>query len=520
MPDTPKPLEAYDTRRFGPLLGVSDEGSAAETIADAAYASAKARALGPGADAMCVGMIIDGERMTSAGEVPIGPDEYRQILPAAAGRTFCTTNVGVRVNARPDQPLPEFRVADAAADQGKWLDGIFKCFKPFVETPDRRPRPLTIRLLVKAPDCMGALRDLVPAIESGRGDGRLGPRETHRLSCLLVFDEPIGSQPQIERIREAIALAASLKVPEVAIDGDVRELARRRLSMQGLLNVLDPALAGSLLGEADRAGVRLAYRYDLDEESAARTVWTGLNCARQQGLSAAKYGLVPLTIEQQMEVVELNQRWLAGWTPIPAFYVDTPLVTECDVFQSDRCPEAAEMWLSLVGARGARVILVDAPDRVEPRKLLKADGGPADRGVLFLDQVRALSRHAERLGLRVLWSGGIAAKQAFELARLQVGGIFTTSSASRPVAVHGPLTDDPQLAAAVEPTETGIRRIHALIQAGFLCSVLWDVERGLVGPMERAAAALIECGPEGKETKAALSALDEIMIHGWKRHWE
>jgi len=95
---TTKVLEAYDNKRFGPILGVSDEGSAAKTIAKAAYKSAKAIAMGDDADGMCVGMIIDGERMGSAGEIPIGPDEYAQVEPAANGWTFCTTNVGVRVS--------------------------------------------------------------------------------------------------------------------------------------------------------------------------------------------------------------------------------------------------------------------------------------------------------------------------------------------------------------------------------------------------------------------------------------
>ena len=41
------PLAAYDSERFGPLFAVSDEGSAGETIVNAAYASAKAKALWP-----------------------------------------------------------------------------------------------------------------------------------------------------------------------------------------------------------------------------------------------------------------------------------------------------------------------------------------------------------------------------------------------------------------------------------------------------------------------------------------
>src|SRR5207244_9357638 len=125
--DTRVALEQYDSRRFGPLLGVSDEGSAAGTILEAAYHCAKASATKT-ADELVVGMIFDGERMGSAGEVPIGPDEYRQFMPVVKGpvwHIFGSTNVGTRVNTRLHQPLPEFAVADAAKDEGAWLKRIF-----------------------------------------------------------------------------------------------------------------------------------------------------------------------------------------------------------------------------------------------------------------------------------------------------------------------------------------------------------------------------------------------------------
>jgi hypothetical protein len=109
-------LEDYDYAKYGPLLGISDEGSAAGTIAAAGYASAKSIVTGS-ANAAAVGIIIDGERMTSAGEVPIGADEYAAITKVAFGRTLCSTNVGVRVSARLYQPLPEFQVSDAHKDE-------------------------------------------------------------------------------------------------------------------------------------------------------------------------------------------------------------------------------------------------------------------------------------------------------------------------------------------------------------------------------------------------------------------
>jgi hypothetical protein len=141
-PPWTKRLNEYDSEVFGPLLAVSDEGAAAQTIADAAHASAKARAL-HSPDAMAVGMMIDGERMTSAGEAPIGPDEYEKLIAGAFGNTLCSTNVGVRVNTRLYRLLPEFPIVDAEANDGLWLERVFASFRPFLDTPDHQPRPLT-----------------------------------------------------------------------------------------------------------------------------------------------------------------------------------------------------------------------------------------------------------------------------------------------------------------------------------------------------------------------------------------
>ncbi|TSC61843.1 MAG: hypothetical protein G01um1014106_693, partial [Parcubacteria group bacterium Gr01-1014_106] len=97
----PRLLAEYDSDAHGPLFAVSDEGSAGWTVVDAAYASAKAQALSP-LDPFALGVILDGERMTSAGEVPIGPPEYAA-LAAAAGRrpTLERSDVGFLVLRRP-----------------------------------------------------------------------------------------------------------------------------------------------------------------------------------------------------------------------------------------------------------------------------------------------------------------------------------------------------------------------------------------------------------------------------------
>src|SRR5438046_8096959 len=165
-------LATYDSERYGPLFAVSDEGSAGETIVNAAYASAKARALWP-VDPVSLGVALDGERMTSAGEVPIGPMEYEDLLDAAAGRLLLTTNVGVRVNARLTQQLPEFAVTEKSANDKQWLDNVLAAFEPFVHTPDGQPRPLTVRLSVDPKAPIKSLKGVVSKLEPGRNEGKI-----------------------------------------------------------------------------------------------------------------------------------------------------------------------------------------------------------------------------------------------------------------------------------------------------------------------------------------------------------
>src|SRR5215831_7658929 len=139
-------LAEYDSDQHGPLFAVSDEGSAGSVVLDAALSSAKAAA---GASSRFrLGVILDGERMTSAGEVPIGPPEYAALSSAAAGQLLLTTNVGTRINARLTGQLPEFPALEKSAE------AVIAAFEPFLDTPDRRPRPLTVRLqLDPGADC-------------------------------------------------------------------------------------------------------------------------------------------------------------------------------------------------------------------------------------------------------------------------------------------------------------------------------------------------------------------------------
>jgi hypothetical protein len=499
-------LADYDSDQYGPLFAVSDEGSAGPVILDAALSSAKAAA---GASSPSrLGVILDGERMTSAGEVPIGPPEYGALSAGAAGQLLLTTNVGTRINVRLTGQLPEFPALEKSAE------AVIAAFHQFLDTPDRRPRPLTVRLQVDpGADCT-RLAALVRKLDEARKKGEIGPPDTHQLSILVSFKEEIATDAQLEQSEAIIAAAADLGFPEVAIDGAQLPYARRRWGAQGLLNVLSVPASSRLLRFATARGVRLRPRYQVDVDSAARTIWTGLEAARASGFDAGKYGLLPLTLEEQAQVIELITQWTSGWTAIPAFYVDTPLVTATEVFDVGQCEMAARRWLKAVRGAGATTVLFDAPDRVNPRRLVHGSDSPD--GVLTPDQIEALRDYSELLGVKILWSGGITAAQAFDLARRRVFGIFSTSSTAAKIAVTAQFQQDPRLAAENEPTEFGVRRMHAIIQGGFLSSRIRELHDGLARELETSTTNLVARGGEAAKSQAALETLNELLVRGWR----
>jgi hypothetical protein len=498
-------LAEYDSNRYGPLFAVSDEGSAGPAVLNAALWSAKAAA---GASSpFKLGVILDGERMTSAGEVPIGPPEYAALSAAAAGQLLLTTNIGTRINVRLTGQLPEFPALENSAES------VIGVFHQFLDTPDRRPRPLTVRLHVDPTDCT-RLAALIGKLDEARRKGEIGPADAHQLSVLISFQEEIASDAQLEQSEAIIAAAAELGIPEVAIDGAPLSYARRRWGAQGLLNVLSIAAANRLLKFATARGVRLTPRYQIDVESAARTIWTGLEAARVNRFDAGKYGLLPLTLEEQGQVIELITRWTGGWTAIPAFYVDTPLVTATEVLDVAQCEVAARRWLKAARGAGATTVLFDAPDRVNPRRLVRGKDSPD--GVLTPDQIEALRDYGELLGLKILWSGGITAAQAFDLARRRVFGIFSTSSTAAKIAVTAQFEQDPRMAAENEPTEFGVRRMHAIIQGGFLSSRMGESCAGLARELETSSTSLVASGGEAAKSGAELETLNELLVRGWR----
>jgi hypothetical protein len=513
-PPWTRPFGDYDADTFGPLLAVSDDGAAAPTISRAAYGSAKARALAHG-DAMSLGIVIDGERITSAGEAPIGPDEYHALLSAAFGRTLASTNVGVRVNTRLYRLFPEFQLPDATAESA-WDEQIAAAFRPFIDTPDRQPRPLTARIEVKPDTPLEEMKNLCARLQAIRN--KYGFASVHCFTLVLKFARVIGTD-DIKVIEALIDKARQAGFSEIAVDGEPRFGARERLMLASLLNLIEPDALGPLLDYARERDIRLTYHYQTDVDSAARTIWTGLQSARSFGFTFGKYGLMPLTLEEQQRVVTLVSGWTRGWTAIPAFYVDTPLVTAEQIFLESRCVEAACLWMRTVAAAGATMVLIDSPDRVTPRHLVRDPQNAGDAGVLTIDQIVAIDREASKVGLKALWSGSITARQGFTLAANRVHGIFSTSATAKPVAVKAEMADDPRLAVEHQPTEDGVRRVHAAVQCGFLSAALGSEDPALAGEVKKAGLQLLDAIDAGQKLSESLGAADDALIRGWRAHW-
>jgi hypothetical protein len=517
------PLASYDESANGPLLGISDSGYSAELIHRAATRSAKFAA---GGDAAANGLILDAERMGSGGEVPVGPGEYRMVAESALGRTWFTTNVGVRANARYLQANPELAVTDLIAPGDESLAPLKDLFAPYLKPPGGRPRPLTVYLRVDPGVALGALPGLIERVEELRGSA-LADAALHQVALLSVFPSA-PTDREVDWIEKVIECAAGVGVPTVAVHAPAVEAAQIRVSVQGLLQILAPSAAARLLATGARLEVSVVPRFRVDTESVMRTIWAGLHTARAHGLSAAKYGLTPLTLAEQRSVIGKIQQWTKGWTAIPAFYADTPLVTDADVYLSDRVVEASLRWLEMAHEAEADLVLFDCPDRFIPRidssgtatgrRLLRRS--PDDEeGAYSLADTEAIIARASELGVRILWSGGIQPRQAFELAKQGATGIFTTGSTARPAPVTPVLAQDPLLAAEGAPTESGVRRVHALIQAGFLISSLSGPHGDTSREIEESCGAVLSAELESDQLRAALDLLDAALAQGWPLHW-
>jgi hypothetical protein len=519
-------LKDYDHLRYGPFLGVSDEGSAACAIRDAAFGSPKVRAL-PRSRRMTplvVGVALDAERLGGVGETIVGPDEYADVWLQCVDRILLTTNVGTRANLRVYRREPVVLLKSASPEAIRSAKGaIAAAFQPFVNTPDGRPRPLTV--LVDIPRYARlspvrkrtALRKLVNYVVSGEASGRPGRGAPDGQQLGLTAWVRLGQAGRNEAL-ETIELASKAGMHVVVLDGVKRKVADRALSLTGLLDYFPPGLVGPILRAATARGILVRAANLPDTETIARSTWVGLATARSFGVNLGKYGCFPLTKAEADHVVQLVQGWTRDWSAAPVFFVDQGLMWEGGVDVERDLMRGLKTWLRTVGARGVPVVLIDTIDKAEGRHLLKSSA--ADRaGFLSLRQIEDVDDLARSLGVKALWAGGLELRDVYEMGRLGVFGVYVTSAAATSIPARGSYVRDPMLAGVKEPTREGVLRTKILLEAGFLST---RSVNGVSLRIRHLAEAVLAAHDDGSKNavRRRLAVLVSECQAGWHAHWK
>lgn len=464
-------LKDYDHGRYGPYLGVSDEGSAVDVIRDAAIASPKAMALDRPTP-MKLGVAHDAERLGAIGEVPVGPEEYADIRLGCTGRILTSTNVGTRLNLRfykrnPVVVVPKGSSNSALKEVRKKLR---KIFRPFLNTPDGNPRSLTAFVVFHREsrrsfqDRAAILRELAAYVR----DPDNADADHHRIGLQMRIG--FGTKGRNAALL-AINLASAAGLSEVAIDGVVSKEADALLSLPGLLNYLAPAELQAVLDRAKSKGVNVRPVNAVDPDTVARALWTSLLAARSHGVALGKYGTFPLTLEETDRVVGLVQSWFPDWSAAPVFFVDQGILTSEKVYSGATVVEGLKKWLKVVACHGVPVVLIDTVDKSQGWCILK-DKSTGTKGLLTKRQIQTIDRFAAGLGVKVLWAGSISLRQAYELGKMRVFGIYVTSAVADAMPVSSDYEADPLLPSMKEPTRTAVSRVNLLLEAGFLTETI------------------------------------------------
>jgi hypothetical protein len=515
-------LRDYDSNLYGPFLGVSDEGSAGPAIRDAAYASPKARALGPArSTALTLGVAIDAERLGGVGEVAVGPEEYADVWQESVDRILVTTNIGTRVNLRfyrRQPPVLLVRGDRAAIKAAK--AAIAAAFKPFVETPDKRPRPLTVLVDIPRYSRMTvaqkktALRKLCRFVASGKAAGRRRAPRGQKLGLTAWVRLGLAGKAEAEA---AIDLASSVGFDTVVLNGVKRKDAAAAVSFAGLLDYFRPGIVAPLLRRARDKGILLRTADTPDTDTIARSIWVGLTTARTMGANLGKYGCFPLTLPEIDHVVEQVQSWLPDWSAAPVLFVDQGVLRPDAVDVGHDLPRGIEAWLGTVARHGVRVVLLDTVEKSTGRVLLKKNPDDAN-GYLTERQIARLTAYASRRGIKALWAGGFRLRDAFALGKLGVFGIYVTTAAATTIPVRGSYIRDPALAGVKEPSREAVLRTKILLEAGFLSSRLaGDAGKSIESAAARLLATLDATQPDAVADTAALA---RACVKGWRLHWK
>jgi hypothetical protein len=489
-------LADYDAERYGPMLGVSDSGIATAAIRKGALAAPKRDAL-TDLTPLTLGIAHDAERLGAVGEVAVGPDEFATIRLAARGRVLTTTNVGTRVNVRTFLEQPVVQVRAGGAERA--IDRLRELFAPFVKTASGRPRSLTVLVSLDAKMAKRQREQVLAQLSDAVAAGDFCKPKWH---CLGLLSDPGRGKDRVARAKQGIDLAASAKLTVVALAG----LEDDRF---------DPDEMDGLLKFAASKNVQLRSRTRVDPQTTARHVWTGLAVARNMGLELGKYGLAPLSFEDQKEVIARIQYWFPHWCAAPVYYIDYPLVTAKGVYHGPSLGDGIRRWLKMVAnlPNPVRVVLIDTAKKSEGRHLLR-DSAEDTRGFLTANEIADLNSFATNLGVKTLWAGGISLPQAYTFGKLGVFGVYVTSAATSLKPLSRQALRDPFLTSLREPQLEAVTRVKFLIEVGFL------VGRGAAALEADAKAMLAAVAAKNEPEAARLQAeLHPRVVEGWRKHF-
>ncbi|HJZ89833.1 MAG TPA: hypothetical protein VKE40_03100 [Gemmataceae bacterium] len=480
----------YDSARYGPMLGVSDEGSATAAIRHGALASPKCAALRQ-CTPLTIGVAHDAERLGAVGEVVVGPDEYAEIRLACRGRMLTTTNVGTKVNVRHFLTPHEVKIRSGRKDAVVVaVERLKELFAPFVRTASGRARAQTVLIRFEPRVAARQRVDILKGLQAAVTSGEFFSPRLHRLG--LVADS---GRDRVARAKAAIDMAARAGVLTVALPHGFDDF--------------EPDELAAVLQYADGKKVRVGPRLRVDPQTTARHIWTGLVTARNMGIDLGKYGLVPLTFEEQQEVIARVQYWFPHWAAAPVYFVDHPLVTATDVFHGPRLAAGIRRWLDMVSKHGVRVVLIDTVEKSEHRRLLK-DAPDDDGGFLTESEIAGLTTFAAGLGVKVLWAGGITLPEAYRFGRLGVFGVYVTTAAATLQPVGKKYRRDPYLIGSREPQPEAVARVKLLLEAGFL------VGRGATD-LAAGAEGLLAVLNDPAEARRREAALHPRVVQEWRR---
>lgn len=532
-------LRSYDAARYGPLFGVSDDGDAAPKIVRAFLDSPKANVLRDlnALNPQTVGACLDAERMSAAGELLVGPPEFSKILRSTEGRVPMTTNVGTIVLPRFFRPCPTITVQKGADPVDSAVDALRAEFSEYVERDGRPARPITVYVNFRSwkfrkSEKVEVLRRLRKAVEGGT----FCDPTVHRLGLLQRV-----KTRAVRAAGFALDVAAQANLKHVMIEGDMRLEAQDQVVLPGLLSYFEADTVNSIMKKAQGLRVVVRAKNEIDVGTAARTIWSGLTAARGLGAQLGKFGLFPLSFEQQIEALRMIAAWFPTWTPSPAFYVDRPMMTKDQVFSERQLVDLAIRWVEEAAAGGARVALFDAPDRSPApagtsQRAYREDRGRrlmkrrSDDGVGVWEQAD-VSRILEAASsckppVGTMWAGGLDGPHVYWLAQRGAFAIFTTSTTARRVAIVDPQAD-PSASSDVEPTYYGVLAVRMIIEAGFLRGVAdraQDADTiasldGSVDPVLKALAAGTFSKPDPNEGVPVLDALGHVLEPLWRTHF-